>query len=63
MRTRLSICRRKRAYRTEAEARAAAALLDLRVYRCDRCRSLHLTTRRKGKRVPRPDVPQMPPEA
>ena len=56
MRTRLSICRKKAAYTTEAEARAAAARsgLDLRAYRCDRCGLLHLTSRRKGKRVPRP---------
>ena len=57
-RTRLGICRAKRAYPTESEARTAAALatgLDLRPYRCDRCRAHHLTSRRKGKRVPRPD--------
>ena len=56
MRTRLSICRRKAAYPDEAAARAAAAAtgLDLRPYRCDRCRQLHLTSLRKGKRIPRP---------
>lgn len=56
-RTRLSICRAKRAYPSEADARAAAALaagLDLRPYPCDRCPAHHLTSRRKGKRVPRP---------
>lgn len=56
-RTRLSICRAKRSYPSDAEARTAAALaagLDLRPYRCDRCRAFHLTSRRKGKRVPRP---------
>nr|WP_314442878.1 hypothetical protein [uncultured Sphingomonas sp.] len=56
-RTRLSICRAKRSFASDAEARAAAALatgLDLRPYRCDRCRAHHLTSRRKGKRVPRP---------
>jgi hypothetical protein len=26
----------------------------LRPYRCDRCRMFHLTSRTKGKRVPRP---------
>ncbi|NJC05351.1 hypothetical protein GGQ97_001144 [Sphingomonas kaistensis] len=55
-RTRLSICRAKCAYPSEADARAAAlaAGLDLRPYPCDRCRAHHLTSRRKGKRVPRP---------
>ena len=55
-RTRLRVCRAKRAYREDAEARAAAAenALDLRVYRCDRCHAFHLTSRRKGKRIPRP---------
>ena len=55
-RTRLSICRRKRAYPDEATAAeaAAAAALPLRPYRCDRCRRIHLTSRRKGKRIPRP---------
>jgi hypothetical protein len=56
MRTRLSICLKKRAYGTECEATAAArgANLQLRVYRCDRCRKYHLTSRTKGKRMPRP---------
>ena len=55
-RTRLSICRAKRAYASEAEARSAAAKtgFTLRPYRCDRCTAHHLTSRRKGKRVPRP---------
>lgn len=53
MRTRLSICRRKRAYPTEAEALAAILKADivLRPYRCDRCTRFHLTGRTKGKRV------------
>lgn len=56
MRTRLSACLRKRSYLTAADARAdaAAAGLPLLPYRCDRCRRIHLTSRRKGKRVPRP---------
>jgi hypothetical protein len=56
MRTRLSICRRKQVFPDEPSAIAAAALtlLDLRPYRCDRCRRFHLTSRRKGKRTPRP---------
>jgi len=56
MRTRLSICRRKLAYASleEAVAAAAASGLQLRPYRCDRCDRVHLTSRRKAKRVPRP---------
>jgi len=56
MRTRLSICARKVSYRTEDEARSAALQtgLQLRPYRCDRCRLIHLTSRTKGKRIPRP---------
>lgn len=56
MRTRLSICRTKIAYATEDSARTAAGnfTLDLRAYRCDRCNLFHLTSRRKGKRIPRP---------
>lgn len=56
MRTRLSVCARKRRFGTEAEALAAAgrAEADLRHYRCDRCAAFHLTSRRKGKRLPRP---------
>ena len=56
MRTRLSICKRKARYATVTEARAAAVEfgLPLRAYRCDRCFQVHLTSRTKGKRVPRP---------
>ncbi|HZV19695.1 MAG TPA: hypothetical protein VFF84_13475 [Sphingobium sp.] len=56
MRTRLSICARKMRYRSEAGAlmAAQAAAIPLRVYRCDRCRLFHLTSRTKGKRIPRP---------
>ena len=56
MRTRLSICLRKQSYRSEDDARAAIARtgLPLRLYRCDRCRLIHLTSRTKGKRIPRP---------
>ncbi|RVQ69197.1 hypothetical protein EKN06_03080 [Croceicoccus ponticola] len=55
LRTRLSICRKKVSYRTEADALAIvfASGLPLRPYRCDRCLQFHLTSRRKGKRVPR----------
>jgi hypothetical protein len=55
-RTRLSICRRKARYATEADALASAnaAGIVLRPYRCDRCCQFHLTSRTKGKRVARP---------
>ena len=56
MRTKLSVCRRKMRFASGAEAIAAAQRsgLPLRPYRCDRCRHYHLTSRTKGKRVPRP---------
>jgi len=56
VRTRLSVCARKAAYRTEEDALAAARVagLELRTYRCDRCRRIHLTSRTKGRRIPRP---------
>ena len=56
MRTRLNICNRKARYRSEQDALLAAqnASVPLRPYRCDRCRQFHLTSRTKGKRVPRP---------
>ena len=52
MRTRLTICRKKKRFATEAEAIAAAqsATIVLRPYLCDRCRNYHLTGRTKGKR-------------
>lgn len=52
MRTRLSICRKKRRFPSEASALAAAqrASIILHPYRCDRCFQYHLTTRTKGKR-------------
>ena len=56
MRTRLRICRKKARYMTEPEAQAIAAKagITLRNYRCDRCGQFHLTSRTKGKRIPRP---------
>ena len=56
MRTRLSICARKVRYPSAMDALEAAqsAGLALRPYRCDRCGQFHLTSRTKGKRVPRP---------
>jgi len=57
MRTKLSVCARKRDFGTEADARAAVeGGASLRVYRCDRCRRFHLTSRTKGKRVPRAET-------
>ena len=56
MRTKLSVCRRKARFRDWAAASeiAARSEVPLRVYRCDRCLQLHLTSRTRGKRVPRP---------
>jgi hypothetical protein len=56
MRTRLSICARKARYASEQEALATASMatITLRPYRCDRCGQFHLTSRTKGKRIPRP---------
>ncbi|WP_374147179.1 hypothetical protein [Sphingomonas sp. 28-63-12] len=55
MRTKLSICARKKRYKS-AEAALAAARetgLTLFAYRCDRCQLFHLTSRSKGKWVSR----------
>lgn len=54
MRTRLSVCARKRRFASAEEARAAGAALALHPYACERCRQFHLTSRTKGRRVPRP---------
>ena len=56
MRTRLSICAKKARFVSAADARriADAADVPLRPYRCDRCGKIHLTSRTKGKRTPRP---------
>lgn len=58
MRTRLSICDRKARYRSLGDAQLAAtrATIALLPYRCDRCGQFHLTSRTKGKRIPRPVV-------
>jgi hypothetical protein len=58
-RTKLSTCTRKASFATEADALSAAlgAAVPLRFYRCDRCRQFHLTSRTKGRRVPRPTCP------
>jgi hypothetical protein len=55
LRTRLSICTRKRRYRSRDDALAAIAPSEpmLRIYRCDRCFQFHLTSRTKGKWVPK----------
>jgi hypothetical protein len=56
VRTRLSVCLRKLRFATNEAALEAAreATIELRTYRCDRCRQFHLTRRTKGKRIPRP---------
>jgi hypothetical protein len=55
IRTRLSVCVRKARFPSEHDALLVAAHADvpLRPYRCDRCGKIHLTSRTKGKRVPR----------
>ena len=55
-RTKLSVCRKKARYPTEVDALQIAqrATIALHPYRCDRCLQFHLTSRTKGKRVPRP---------
>lgn len=56
MKTKLSSCRKKARYLSEPQALAvvATAAIKLRHYRCDRCHQFHLTSRTKGKRIPRP---------
>jgi len=56
VRTRLSVCARKISYASAEEALLAIERsgLPLRTYRCDRCGKTHLTSRTKGKRIPRP---------
>ena len=56
MKTRLGICAKKARFASRQDAMIIAATADvpLRAYRCDRCRHFHLTSRTKGKRVPRP---------
>lgn len=53
-RTRLSICRRKARFVSQADALLVAqgGRVSLRAYRCDRCLHFHLTSRTKGKREP-----------
>jgi hypothetical protein len=52
VRTRASVCARKQRFAAEEDALTAARQSDLalRIYRCDRCRHYHLTSRTKGKR-------------
>ena len=55
MRTKRSTCMRKTRFASDADALAAirASGLVLRPYRCDRGDHFHLTSRTKGKRLPR----------
>jgi hypothetical protein len=55
MRTRERICRRKSRFASEQQAHAAALQSGLLLlpYRCDRCGAVHLTSRTRGKRLPR----------
>lgn len=59
MRTRLRICNSKMRFADQATALVVAARYDyaVRAYACDRCGAWHLTSRRKGKRIPRPVTP------
>jgi hypothetical protein len=56
------VCERKARYRSQEDALAIARAADivLHPYRCDRCRQFHLTSRTKGRRMPRPmkETPQ-----
>ena len=56
MGTRQSVCAKKKRFASEAEARAAAERSGLLLlpYRCERCHAFHLTSRTKGKRLPKP---------
>lgn len=67
MRTRLRICKAKMRFVDQAAALVVAARYNfaVRPYRCDRCNAFHLTSRRKGKRIPRPvgDEPHAMPVA
>jgi len=53
MRSKLSTCRRKVRFDSEADALSAIseASFPLRLYRCDRGDHFHLTSRTKGKRL------------
>ena len=61
MRTRQRICQAKQRYPDRAAADVVAARHDhaVRAYRCDRCHGWHLTSRLKGKRIPRPAHPNL----
>lgn len=55
MRTRQSICAKKAAFPSEEEARTGAQRSGLLLlpYRCNKCLAFHLTSRTKGKRLPK----------
>jgi hypothetical protein len=52
----LRICQAKVSFADQASALIVAEKHEysVRAYRCDRCGAWHLTSRRKGKRIPRP---------
>lgn len=58
MKTRPSICNRKRRYATREEAESVAARADmtLRAYKCALCKRFHLTSRTKGMKTPRHEL-------
>jgi len=59
MKTRSGICLKKKRYsdRESAELAAQAAPFKLRAYRCELCREFHLTSRTKGMKIPRNELP------
>jgi hypothetical protein len=58
MRTRASICVKKKSYLGKDDASLAASRADiiLHPYACERCGKFHLTSRTKGRRLPRPSA-------
>jgi hypothetical protein len=52
----LRICQAKISFADQASAMIVAQKHEysVRAYHCDRCAAWHLTSRRKGKRIPRP---------
>jgi len=59
VKTRPGICNRKRRFATRdaAEEAARRAPFKLRAYACELCRQFHLTSRTKGMKIPRDELP------
>ncbi len=60
MKTRPGICNHKKRFgsRSEAEYVAGRAPFTLRAYCCDLCKQFHLTSRTKGMKTPRAEMPR-----